>query len=81
MHTEGINVAAAIEKLGIEQVDESALVALCQKLLDDNPKIVADLQAGKHQAVGSLIGQARKKNPNVDPGRFRELCLELVTKL
>ena len=81
MHTEGIDIAAAIEKLGIEQVDESALVALCQELLDANPKIVADVQAGKQQAVGSLIGQAKKKNPNVDPGRFRELCLELVAKM
>ena len=81
MHTEGIDVVAAIEKLGIEQVDESSLVALCQELLEANPKIVADVQAGKQQAVGSLIGQAKKKNPNVDPGRFRELCLELVAKM
>ena len=80
MHTDEIDVTTAIERLGIEQVDESALVALCQELLDANPKIVADLQAGKQQAVGSLIGQAKKKNPNVDPGRFRELCLELVAK-
>jgi aspartyl-tRNA(Asn)/glutamyl-tRNA(Gln) amidotransferase subunit B len=80
MQAEGIDVAAAIEKLGIEQVDESALVALCQALLDANPQVVADLQAGKQQAVGALIGQAKKKNPNVDPGRFRQLCLELVAK-
>ena len=81
MHTEGIDVVAAIEKLGIEQVDESSLVTLCQELLDANPKIVTDVQAGKQQAVGSLIGQAKKKNPNVDPGRFRDLCLELVAKM
>jgi len=76
----GIDAAAAIEKLGIEQVDESALVALCQELLDANPKIVADVQAGKLQAVGSLIGQAKKKNPNVDPGQVRKICLELASK-
>ncbi len=81
MLAEKIDVATAIEKLGIEQVDESSLIALCQELLDANPKIVADVQAGKLQAVGSLIGQAKKKNPNVDPGRFRELCLELVAKM
>lgn len=80
MVAEGISVPEAIGKLGIEQVDESALVALCQELLDANPKIVADVQGGKVQAIGSLIGQAKKKNPNVDPGRFRELCLELVAK-
>ncbi|NOZ39833.1 MAG: Asp-tRNA(Asn)/Glu-tRNA(Gln) amidotransferase subunit GatB [Planctomycetes bacterium] len=81
MCAEKIDVATAIDRLGIEQVDESALVALCQELLATNPKIVADVQAGKQQAVGSLIGQAKKKNPNVDPGRFRELCLELVAKM
>ena len=80
MLTDGIDVAAAIEKLGIEQVDESALVSLCQELLDSNPKIVADVKGGKQQAIGSLIGQAKKKNPNVDPGQVRKICLELVAK-
>ena len=75
-----IEVDAAMESLGITQVDESDLEALCQELLDANPKIVADVQGGKQQAVGSLIGQAKKKNPNVDPGRFRQLCLELIAK-
>ena len=80
MLSEGIDVAAAIEKLGIEQVDESALIGLCQELLDANPKIVADVKDGKQQAIGSLIGQAKKKNPNVDPGQFRKLCLEIIAK-
>lgn len=80
MLADGIDVAAAIEKLGIEQVDESALVSLCQELLDANPKIVADVKGGKQQAVGSLIGQAKKKNPNVDPAQVRKVCLELVEK-
>jgi len=70
-----------IDRLGIEQVDESALVTLCQELLDANPKVVEDVKSGKQQAVGSLIGQAKKKNPNVDPGRVREICLELVAQM
>ncbi len=65
---------------GIEKVDESALVALCRELIEANPKIVADIRAGKQQAASNLIGQAKKKNPNVNPGRFRELVLELVAK-
>jgi aspartyl-tRNA(Asn)/glutamyl-tRNA(Gln) amidotransferase subunit B len=71
-------VEAAIAELGIQQVDESALVELCRELLAANPKTVADLAAGKMQAVGALIGQAKKRNPNVDPNRVREICLELV---
>ena len=65
---------------GIAKVDESELVALCQELIAANPKIVDDIKSGKHQAAGNLIGQAKKKNPNVNPARLRELVLELVTK-
>src|SRR4026207_1336287 len=72
------DVAATLVALGIEQIDESELVALCKKLLAANPKSVADVRAGKMQAVGALIGQAKKLNPNVDPTRVRELCLELI---
>ncbi len=74
----GGDVQDAISALGVEQVDESELVALCQELLDANPKIVADVQSGKQQAVGALIGQAKKKNPNVDPGQVRATCLKLI---
>ena len=80
MIAESLDVATAIGKLGIEQIDESELVALCQSLLDANPKIVADVQSGKQQAVGALIGQAKKRNPNVDPARVREICLQLVER-
>ena len=74
----GKSAADAMSQLGIEQVDETELVELCRELLTANPKIVADIQAGKTKAAGSLIGQAKQKNPNVDPGRVREICLELA---
>jgi aspartyl-tRNA(Asn)/glutamyl-tRNA(Gln) amidotransferase subunit B len=73
-----IDAAGALQALGIAAVDESELVALCRKLLAANPKTISDVRAGKVQAVGALIGQAKKQNPNVDPTRFRELCLELI---
>jgi len=78
MLAQGCDVDAAIEILGVVQVDDDALVALCRELLAANPRVVADVRDGKLQAVGALIGQAKKKNPNVDPQRFRELCLELA---
>ena len=62
-------------------VDESELIELCRTLLTENPKIVADLKEGKQKAAGALIGQAKKQNPNVNPGRFRELCLELAATM
>ncbi|MEM9185272.1 MAG: Asp-tRNA(Asn)/Glu-tRNA(Gln) amidotransferase subunit GatB [Planctomycetota bacterium] len=74
----GGGVHAAMDELGIAEIDESELVGLAKELLAANPKIVADLRAGKQQAAGALIGQAKKKNPNIDPARFRQLCLELA---
>jgi aspartyl-tRNA(Asn)/glutamyl-tRNA(Gln) amidotransferase subunit B len=73
-----VDAATAMAAIGIATVDESELIALCQKLLAANPKTIADVKAGKKQAVGALIGQAKKQNPNVDPNRIRELCLQLI---
>jgi aspartyl-tRNA(Asn)/glutamyl-tRNA(Gln) amidotransferase subunit B len=73
-------VEAALAELKIERVDDSALVALVEELLAANPKTVADIRAGKLQAAGALIGQAKKKNPNIDPNRVRELAVELAQK-
>ncbi len=78
MVSTGRSAAEVMKSQGIEQVDESALVALAQELVAANPKIVADIQGGKLQAASSLIGQAKKRNPNVDPGRFREIVIKLV---
>jgi aspartyl-tRNA(Asn)/glutamyl-tRNA(Gln) amidotransferase subunit B len=74
----GVDVAAAMRSLGIESVDESELAALCEQLVAANPRIAADVRNGKLQAVGALVGQAKKSNPNVEPGRVREICLKLI---
>lgn len=81
MFDNGTDAAGSMAALGIEKVDESALVALCEELVAANPKLVADVKAGKMQAAGAFVGQAKKKNPNANPGRVRELCLEIIAKL
>ncbi len=73
-----VTVEAAMKTLGIEQVDSGELDSLCQELLDANPQVVADVQGGKVQALGALIGQAKKKNPNANPGKVRETLLRLI---
>jgi aspartyl-tRNA(Asn)/glutamyl-tRNA(Gln) amidotransferase subunit B len=74
----GLNVNQAMSDLGIASVDESELVTLCQQIVTANPKIAADVRGGKMQAIGALVGQAKKANPNVDPNRIREICLQLI---
>jgi aspartyl-tRNA(Asn)/glutamyl-tRNA(Gln) amidotransferase subunit B len=81
MVASGRSATEVMAAAGIEKVDESELVALCKELVEANPKIVADIRAGKQQAAGNLIGQAKKKNPNVNPGRLREIVIELVAKM
>lgn len=81
MVASGKSAAEVMKAQGIVKVDESALTALCQELIEANPKIVADIRAGKLQAASNLIGQAKKKNPNVNPGRIREIVIELVGKM
>ncbi|MDZ7616311.1 MAG: Asp-tRNA(Asn)/Glu-tRNA(Gln) amidotransferase GatCAB subunit B, partial [Patescibacteria group bacterium] len=74
----GGSVEQAMDRLGIVKVDDSALEALCRQLLEANPKVVQQVKEGKQKAVGSLIGQAKKSNPNVDPGQVQQVCLTLI---
>jgi len=74
-------VADVVASLGIAAVSDDELIALCRELLAANPKIVADVQGGKEQAAAGLIGQAKKKNPNANPGKVRQLCLDLIRQM
>lgn len=78
MYVSGASAAEVASVLGIEKVDHSELMELCKQLLAANPKVVADLQEGKQKAVGALIGQAKKQNPNANPNDVRQICLQLV---
>jgi aspartyl-tRNA(Asn)/glutamyl-tRNA(Gln) amidotransferase subunit B len=77
----GDSLQQAIDSLGIEQVDEEELVELCRQLVEENLAVVKDVQGGKQQAIGALVGKARQRNPNVNPGRIKEICLELISEL
>jgi len=76
----GRSIDAAIAQMGIVAVDDSELRDLCRRLLDANPKIVAECRAGNLKGLGALVGQAKKQNPNVNPARVRELCEQLIAE-
>ena len=42
-------------------VDTGAIESVVQKVLDANPKIVADFRSGKEKAIGALIGMVMKE--------------------
>jgi aspartyl-tRNA(Asn)/glutamyl-tRNA(Gln) amidotransferase subunit B len=76
----GRSLVETMQLMGIAAVDESELENLCRELLAANPKVVAEVKEGKPKGLGQLIGQAKKKNPNVNPNRFREVCEQLIKK-
>ena len=76
MATSKCDYGSAIEKLGIKSVDAAEIDELCQQLVKDNPKIADDVKSGNAKAIGALIGQARKLNPNANPGIIRQKLLE-----
>jgi len=78
MVASGRPVDEVVASMGIAAVSDDEVIALCRELLAANPKIVADVKGGKEQAAAGLIGQAKKKNPNVNPGRVRAVCLDLI---
>ena len=69
---------SVMKELGIVVVSDIEIRELCQSLLDKNPHTVADYKGGKKQAIGALIGQAKKVNRNVNPDAVRKTLIELL---
>ncbi len=73
------SIDSAIAALGIVQVDSSELEAICRDLLAANPDVVSKVKEGNLKAIGSLVGQARKKNANADPKLVQEICMRIIS--
>ncbi len=63
---------------GLGQIsDEGELVALVERLLEENPGQAAQLREGKDKLVGFFVGQAMKATGGrADPARVGELVRE-----
>jgi aspartyl-tRNA(Asn)/glutamyl-tRNA(Gln) amidotransferase subunit B len=60
--TEGHTVAAIVEARGLSQIsDGDALGAIVDTVIAANPAAVADVRAGKAQAIGFLVGAVMKQ--------------------
>ena len=71
-----------IEEKGMKQVsDDSAILELVTKVLDENPKSIEDFKNGKDRAVGFLVGQVMKASRGqANPKRTNELIKEELNK-
>ncbi|MEI8130119.1 MAG: Asp-tRNA(Asn)/Glu-tRNA(Gln) amidotransferase subunit GatB [bacterium] len=64
----------------IQKNDEGALKAIAQKIIEANPKVVADYKAGKEAAIMSLVGQMMKETKgSANPAIALKLIKELVS--
>ena len=68
----GSDLGQAIKKLGIESISADEIAAIAAQLISDNPDVAQQIKDGNTKAVGSLIGKARKLNPNVNPGVVKD---------
>jgi aspartyl-tRNA(Asn)/glutamyl-tRNA(Gln) amidotransferase subunit B len=58
----GERVDTIVEELGLRQIsDTDALTAAVDEVLAENESAVADVRAGKGQAIGFLVGQVMKR--------------------
>lgn len=60
--------------------DVGELDAVIAKVVDRNPKAVADFKSGKQAAVGALIGQVMKDVKGADPQRVRQMLIEKLSQ-
>ncbi len=69
----------ATEKNLLQSNDEGALKGVAQKIIDANPKVVADYKGGKENALMSLVGQIMKETKgSANPALTKQVLIELL---
>ncbi len=76
-----VTIDQAIEALGIQSVGSEEIEKLCRELLAANPKVIEDVRSGNAKALGALVGQAKKRNSNINPQTFRETCERIIQEM
>jgi aspartyl-tRNA(Asn)/glutamyl-tRNA(Gln) amidotransferase subunit B len=68
-------------ELGLEQVDDAAAIERwCREALVGKDEAIADIRAGKHKALGALIGPVMAASGGrANPARVRETLLAIIT--
>jgi aspartyl-tRNA(Asn)/glutamyl-tRNA(Gln) amidotransferase subunit B len=76
----GLSPAALVEKEGLAKVsDDTAIRAVAQEVLAENPKEVEAFKGGKDTLMGWFVGQVmRKMRGKADPNIARQMLEELL---
>jgi aspartyl-tRNA(Asn)/glutamyl-tRNA(Gln) amidotransferase subunit B len=72
--------ADVVAELGMKQVsDTGALEALCRRLVEENPKQVEQLRAGKSNVLGFFVGQVMKETKGAaNPQLVNDILKKLI---
>ena len=63
----------------LQSNDEGALKGAAQKIIDANPKVVADYKGGKDAALMSLVGQIMKETKgSANPALTKQILIDLL---
>jgi aspartyl-tRNA(Asn)/glutamyl-tRNA(Gln) amidotransferase subunit B len=78
----GDSPISIVENEGLAQVsDQSALVAMAEKVLDENPEQVETYKAGKTTVIGWFVGQIMKQSKGkANPQMVRAILEELLKR-
>ncbi len=69
----------ATEKDLLQKNHEGALKEIAQKMIDANPKVVADYKSGKENALMSLVGQMMKETKgSANPAIAKQILINLL---
>ena len=69
----------ATEKDLFQKNDEGALKEIAQKIIEANPKVVADYKGGKENALMSLVGQIMKETKgSANPEVTKQILIDLL---
>lgn len=69
----------ATEKDLLQKNDEGALKPVAQKIIEINPKVVADYKGGKENALMSLVGQIMKETKgSANPELAKQILIDLL---
>ncbi len=79
----GADPAELVRRKGMAQISDSAeIAALVDRAMQENPKVVADLLAGKDKAATYLVGQVMKySRGRANPGLVNSLIAKRISSL
>lgn len=77
------SASQVIERLGLKvESNDDVLLPIIREAIANNPKAVADIQAGKNKAIGAIIGSCMKATKGkADPGTLSALVQAEIKKL